>query len=244
MIKKLFYATLALSSLYTSSCFAQVRDSLMAQNRKYNYEAGIDVSQLMKGTPGTALLLKVKKKSKLVSLTFSENYRFQLAISGAVTAASQMTELDSLHYHYFYKPNNSFAFHPQVGIEKIRYFGKFNLYYGWDAGLSYSTVSNGYSSEIVSSGANYVYVYNYSSQKSMGANVTPFAGVKYRLTDRFSMSVESGFNVAYLFTDQVISNLQWSGYAYSLVPGMELKSHGFSFNMAYLRFLTFNYHFS
>lgn len=223
------------------SLFSQARDSVMALNRKYKREMGIDFQGFFKGTPGTSLILKVKKKSHLISLTFSENYRFQLNLSGSIPITSNTSQgLDSNRTEIV-NPSSQFSIQPLVGIEKIYYYARFNLYGGLDAGPNYNRMSQGY---ILVSGYNY-YSNNYPMTSwGAGFSFIPFVGMKYRLTERFSLSAESAFALAYNYTKTV-----YGGVAYSNGSGSqtwaksETRFSALTFNMRYLRFLTLNYHF-
>jgi hypothetical protein len=227
-----------LSSL---SLFSQARDSVMALNRKYNREMGIDFQGVFKGTPGTSLILKVKKKSHLVSLTFSENYRFQLGLSGSVPISSHTIQSqDSLHTTVV-NTYSQFSIQPLVGLEKIYYYGRFNLYGGLDAGPYYNRMSQGYS---VLSGSNYYTGTLPLTSWGAGIAIIPFAGMKYRLTERFSVSLESAFTLAYNYTKTVYGGVSYSnGQNTQTWTKSEAQLSTLIFNMRYLRFLTLNYHF-
>ena len=242
------YFFLFLLFILNGSCHlsAQKSDSIMLINRKYKHEVGIDVQGLIQRNLGSTLILKIKRKEKLVNLTGSKNYRFQLFLSGAFPVSEKTKQLDTLNTYYDSKSYSTFMIQPMIGLERIKFYGKFNFYYGVDFGPSYSYSNNGYS--VIK-----YYSNNYGSSnletesKKYGLSVAPFIGIKYRFSSRFSASLESGFYLSYFLTKEKYNNIRYGNNnintsGYILLPISEKTTNGFNFSMSYLRFLTINYH--
>ncbi len=222
----------------------------MLINRKYKHEVGIDVQGLIQRNLGSTLILKIKRKEKLVNLTGSKNFRFQLNLSGTFPVSEKTTQTDSVQYHYSNKGASSFTIQPMFGIERIKFYRKFNFYYGVDFGPYYSYIDNGYmvfKYTYLNSGT---YGYNASNgfpvetqSKKYGVSVAPFIGIKYRISSHFSASLESCFYLSYFITKEKSYNIPYYyNPSNSTVLISEKTTHGFDFSMKYLRFLTINYH--
>jgi hypothetical protein len=226
-----------------TSLFSQARDSIMALNRKFNREIGVDFQGFFKGTPSTSLVFKVKKQSHLVSLTFSENYRIQVNVSGSVPFSTTVTQTPNVGTTDI-KPNSQFSIQPLFGIEKIYYYGRFNLFGGMDGGPEYHHMYQDYNNNN-NLGYYYYYQNDYSNTISGGGfSLIPFVGAKYRLSEHFSLTAESALSIGYSFTKTVTKG----GY---VTPNTgiltnvttETKTNSLDLNTRYLRFLTLNYHF-
>lgn len=96
--------------LFSVHTFSQnlPNDSIMAMNRKFKNEIGIDFQGFFKGTPGTASIWKRKKVDRLISLTFSRNYRFQIAFNGTLPISQTVTQVDTSKGHYLAVESKSF----------------------------------------------------------------------------------------------------------------------------------------
>lgn len=233
---------------------AQKSDSIMLINRKYKHEVGIDVQGLIQRNLGSTLILKIKRKENLVNLTGSKNFRFQLNLSGSFPVSEKTTQFDTLSGPYYNtKSSNSFVIQPMVGLERIKFYGKFNFYYGVDFGPYYSYNDNGYSIYKYYYNNNNNGTYSYSGSlvetesKKYGLSIAPFIGIKYRISSHFSASLESGFYLSYFLTKEKYNNIGFANINPSMngslaLPISEKTSHGFDFSMKYLRFLTINYH--
>ena len=222
----------------------------MLINRKYKHEVGIDVQGLIQRSLGSTLILKIKRKEKLVNLTGSKNFRFQLNLSGTFPVSEKTTQTDTVQYRYSNKGASSFTIQPMFGIERIKFYGKFNFYSGVDFGPYYSYSDNGYLAYKYTYLNNTTYGYNNyiafpieTQSKKYGVSVAPFIGIKYRISSHFSASLESGFYLSYFITKEKNYNIPFfynPNNSTTLIS--EKTSHGFDFSMKYLRFLTINYH--
>ena len=233
-------------------CQTQPNDSIMVMNRRYKNEIGIDFQGFFKGTPGTFLIWKRKKIGHLISLTFSKNYRFQLGINGTMPLTQKVTQIDTSKGYYVTSESKQFLIQPMFGIERINFFGRFNIFYGMDFGPYYSYARTGYT---VFGSYNNGYYYSYFNSNAGAPNETtkyglsliPFIGVKYRIAEHFSASMESGFNLSYYFSNTKLLAFpyfnNYTAQATLNTVSTTSKVNGISFSMMYLRFLTFNYHF-
>lgn len=222
----------------------------MVMNRKYKNEIGIDFQGLFKGTPGTSLIWKRKKVGRLISLTFIKNYRFQVALSGTIPIGQKVTQVDTTKGHYVTREAVQYSIQPMFGIERVNFYGRFNFFYGMDCGPFYNYNRTGYTifyySNYNSGSATSISGFPANETSKIGLSIIPFLGIKYRIGEHFSASMESGFNLSYYFSDSKL--LQYQNYYYNIQTNYNVvtttsKFHGLSFNMLYLRFLTFNYHF-
>lgn len=226
---------------------AQQNDSLKFNNRKYKYEVGIDMQGLFTNYLGTSLILKIRNdRGKFVPVSSAINYRIQWYASAGLSGQDRVTDLDTFPFatvssnQYDHLHLNAFA-----GMEKVHFYGKFNLYYGLDFGPSYSYSQTGYLIREVQSGpytvTNFISISNLNESHGLGLNVVPFFGVKYRFTERFSASAETAFFAAYAYVSQTFFVVENSGSTAQFAS--RIQTHRFSMFMNYLRFLTFNYHF-
>ncbi|MCC7244722.1 MAG: hypothetical protein IT269_03505, partial [Saprospiraceae bacterium] len=124
------------------------------------------------------------------------------------------------------------------------YYNRFNFYYGWESGPNYRYDRGNYYNVFRvynpdRSDYYWVTVEQRIRKHSIGATVTAFVGVKYRITPRISLSFESAATAFY----------QWTKKRQSIqsdhmdVVSSEDTSHQFGGNIQYLRFITLNYHF-
>lgn len=126
----------------TFSFSQNVADSLKFNNRKYRREVGIDFKGLFSGNPGAGLLLKIRKESgRLIALTYSNNLRFQLNAYGRAPISTKVTYYDTTRIDRFYhQVEKNIFIQPMIGWERNNFFGKINLFYGFDFGPLYRQV--------------------------------------------------------------------------------------------------------
>src|ERR1044071_6025827 len=118
--------------MFFMNAFSQNRDSIMAINRKFKKEIGVDIQGLFKTTPGTTLILKLKNNwGRFIALTSAKNFRFQLGLSGTIPVNEKTNSVDTSNSHYLTKEARSFSVQPMFGMEKVNFYGKFNFYYGF-----------------------------------------------------------------------------------------------------------------
>lgn len=249
--KNVFFISILILLLNYNNTFSQneVRDSIMAVNRKFKNEIGIDFQQLFIGNAGTSFIWKVKKKQRngLVSLTFSRNLRFQLAINVSMPISSnkEIKENSLLNVMYTDSYTKRIYIKPLIGIEKIKYYQKFGIFYGLDFGPNYNYSLNT-TSYYGDYNQNNTFGYPQSSAavNEYGISIQPFIGVKYRFSERFSVSMESGFAFTYQYADFEISATDYneSNNVYNKFLFNKTESR-FAISMMYLRFLNLNYHF-
>ncbi|MCC6412090.1 MAG: hypothetical protein IT270_10550, partial [Saprospiraceae bacterium] len=225
----------------------QQKDSLKFNNRKYKYEVGIDMQGFFGGNPGTGLVLKVRNdRGKFVPVSYAKNYRYQISFFGDLNSKANVTELDTFtNYSIEPKASNRFYVQAMVGMEKVVFFRKFNLYYGLDFGPHYDYYHTDYTIEKQIVGGQEVVsvsgVGRMTEWQQVGASIVPFIGVKYRISDRFSVSAETAFFVKYAYISETWYGTDATGF--DDVYASRVKYHNITTGMDYLRFLTFNYHF-
>ncbi len=238
---------------WASGVFAQKNflDSLRNEkfnNRKYRREMGIDMKGFFGGFPGGSFLFKQRTGDKnLIAVSYSDNLRFGASFNGSTTLSSLDTVINyrlTDNVGVVIKPsesaNHNLSF--SAGKERIYYYGRFNLYYGADIFLNvgYTHIKQFISGSFTNN-SGYLYLEIPIKSFSMGTGVVPFFGMKYRVSERFSVSLESGFFLAYTF-----SRVKWGDKDSNLAGDQDpivYFTHQINHSMLPLRLLTFNYHF-
>jgi hypothetical protein len=226
---------------------------LYAQNEKpstvdsdLKREIGIDMQGLFNGSPGGSLIYKVRDKKQPINGNYVKNCRYQLAMSGRLSLASKSTlEENSDNFISKEKSGSTFYIHPQIGMERIKMLDRFGFFYGADTGPFYQRNSLSYS-------VNYPKDPKYQNGSALarpttfdaiGWSFTPFFGMKYKLNNRFSLSIETGFNLNYTFTNTSYYVVKADQGIFTQKIENKKQNHELSSYMDFLRFLTFNYHF-
>lgn len=167
------------------------KDSLNVINRKYQKE--IDVAVQFIGSPGAAFIYKKKDNSgRFIELNAMKNFRFQAALNGHIPVTEKTKIQDTLSYNRISKDVVMYNVQAMVGYEKVKFFGKFSLYYGCDIGAYYTYGRSGYMVE----------TFPYNNGYSSGTTVT------YAVTDPFSGHVYGNNYYAYYYQNG-------SSYAYT-----------------------------
>jgi len=231
---------------------AQKLDSLKLNNRKFKHEIGIDFRGVLNfgniyyyannvrggynNANVTSLIYKVRNdRGKLVAVSYAKNWRFQLRTS-STTSTDRTQRFESNGQTFTYKEDgfSNFYINPAVGIERVNFFNRFNFYYGADFGLSYSR-SRGLSNfGYVLNGNGFLFTTN---ADAFGSGATAFLGMKYRISERFSISIESAFEIYFSW----IKSSLYDDVQKETVSREAYESFGHLFKP--LRLLTFNYHF-
>ncbi len=245
LTKKNFTHLLVFGMLvFSIQSFSQVNDSIMRINRKYKTEIGVDLTGLFFKTPGITLIAKVKNNAgRFIDLKSAKNYRFQFGLSGGLPISEDVKRVDTSFLRYSNKPGKEINAFIMVGHERVNFYGRFNLYYGVDFGLSYNYSKVGYI-DYAGVYSNYNYL-SPTETKRAELSVIPFVGAKYRFSEHFSASIESGFSLAYFISRAVIFGVSPVSYPTTVntVVLATANQSGITFSMKYLRFLTLNYHF-
>jgi hypothetical protein len=227
--------------LISNLAYSQTQDSLKFNNRKYKWEVGLDVKGILRGSPSSGLVFKTRKTiGKLVPISYSNNLRYLISLSGTQPTQSDF-KFDENSPIRVVNTEEGKKFHfieCGIGYEHIDFYGRFNFYYGLDFGLKYSYdipltyyyySSNGDNGRI------------YQKTRNFGPIANPFFGIKYRITERFSVSIETGFRLGYFFNKIKHIDYNISNDPQSKTFATE-KLQTIEYNFQYLRFLTFNYH--
>jgi hypothetical protein len=234
------------------SCFAlaQKSDSLTSLNRKYKREIGIDFQGFFRGAPGTTFIYKIRNdRGKYISVASARNFRFQLNLEGNMPLATKITYGDTTMASYYKQDPRELTIQLSLGLERVRFYDRFNFYYGIDVGPSYSFYDSGYDYYRYLNSTNNQYYYGgrywgeQIVEKRIGMSFSPFVGVKYRFAERFSVSLESSF-VASVFmkTKEGYLPIYANGGRPSTKVITKIKETGIEFYPRYLRLLSINYH--
>ena len=225
--------------------FSAKKDSTKFNNRKYKYELGVDMQGIFGGNPGTGLIWKIRDDhSKLVPVSYSKYWRFQVFTSSNTTTNHSLNFQSSNVLYNYDQPTNANAYIGlSVGRERNNFYDRFNFFYGFDAGVIgsyYQTTYNVYSYHYDNAGTLLSSGFAPFSQTDRGLGVSGyvFIGVKYHFSERISISFESAFFASYMvhrlkatanfFDEDVTSNTSYSTFGHAL---------------DYLRSLSINYHF-
>lgn len=224
--------------LFASLGLSAQHDSIPFNNRLYKQEIGIDCKGIFNGNLGAALIYKVRNdRSKLIAVTYAKNHRFQFAFNSNFVVSDKTERQDGPSQStYYLKPYKYLYVNAAYGFERVRFYNRFNFYYGVDFGPSFTYQQNGYYVRTNNNSILYYYA-DFGKTTSIGLNVIPFFGMKYRFSRRFSVSAETGFAFSYFLQKTEL----FDPYSQT-VDGINTQ-HGFQTNTQYLRFLSFNYHF-
>ncbi len=247
------FAFLLLLGISPSPVFSQNRfyssekDTTKFNNRQYKQELGIAVHKIFKGELGGSLVWKIRDdRSKLVPVSYSNYWRFQAGLSGSEIKGTR----DTLYFTDYtiernipdYKSHNFWA---RIGKERNNFSNRYNFYYGWEFGPDFVYEENSNRSFTTVYSINdpiplgFSSLENTSRKFSVGAGGAVFVGVKYHFTPRISLSFESSFSLFAHFI-RTEDFLIFRGE----IQKREAKwTYDFAYSLAYLRFVTLNYHF-
>lgn len=216
----------------------QFNDSINRISRKYKREIAIDCQGLLLRNPSASVILKTKAEGgQFVSVSSYKNNRYQVTLNGTLTVSEETKSIDP-NYNAVWKDPSNFRIGAMYGREKVVLYGRFNFYYGFDLGPYYQYSQSGYLITYNASSSSGTYSWLPSESKQTGFAIVPFMGCKYRFSERFSVSLESGLSAAYSVTQSK------SIYRYTMQnqAAISKKSTGIYLNFQYIRFLTLNYH--
>lgn len=195
-------------------------------NRKYKYEAGIDISalHLLSGNNslgnGYSLFARrhkiITKKSNLVGVSNVKYiaYRFRIGanLSDKKLKVPDVSDIEILNptanYYWWYDDEiyDQSNFLIRVGRERQIRNGRFELFYGYDVYFSRNTTMR---YRLYTNWYNYgtptepiIYAYNtsyHSKEVAVNFGIAPIAGVKYFLIPRLCFSAEATFNIGYAY---------------------------------------------
>ena len=230
--------------------FSQNNDSLTKLNRKFRHEVAVDLQGLIMRTPGTALIFKVRNGSSTYpEKTVARNLRLQVGFGGTVPASVNTTITDSSTFRYSQKATAAYSVQALAGTEMVHFYGRFNFYYGCDAGYFYSYASSGYSLTLMNryssafSVSNGTFSWLETDTYTNAVVLNPFLGFKYRFATHFSVGIESGVNIMYYMQRTKINTIpHYYNTAFSAKNIATNNTNGFSALTQYIRFFTINYH--
>lgn len=225
--------------------FSLPKDSTKFNNRYYKQELGIGVDQILNKVVGTSLVWKIRDdRSKLIPVTYSHFWRLQARVQSETFTGYR----DSLNAPPYYFENiNPAQSNTQIGMsigrERVNFYNRINMYYGWDAGLTGGYMHSGNFQQY--------YVFNQNNGNfdivpvklttksySIGTRGAAFFGLKYHFSQRISISAECALQLYYAWTKR-----QASATINDRETASSNSYHNFGANLNYLRFVTLNYHF-
>jgi len=164
----------------------------LSEVRKNNFQVDVDLSNILDGLAGAGLVLKKKfDPGKFVSVNSIRLLRASLRMNNTVSFQNYFKDtLANTNY-----PKTNLDMQIGLGLERQYIHKKFVHYYGIDLIAAHYQSDNvyfGYGGGNVAYFVNYVYKYR---RNRIGVN--PFFGIKYYLTDRFSLGIETGFELSY-----------------------------------------------
>ena len=169
---------------------------------KYKNEIGIlNLERVFNGDLSAFFIYKRRATEPEGAPTNRSKYtRFQLSLSGNQSVAGEEGLFGQDFHNLWFSIGKEWAQHQHH---------RFTFYYGWDGSLGFFWNEN-------------------SSTFRLGAS--PFVGAKFHLSERFHLSLESSFLLAYNFREIETGN------------GKD-NEHRINYGMDYLRFLTLGYYF-
>jgi hypothetical protein len=199
---------------------------------KYKNLVELDMSGIVRGNIGTNLIYRRKYENKNSQLVFADRipfWRFGLYLNGY----AQNTTLDSSSSLNQSRINTSNGANiyiaPYVGRETMFHWGKFNIFYAIDMGVSYNYIDTDNVSK------------NPCIANAFGLNLSFSGGLRYYFNDRFSLGVQS--------TPLSVGGIYKFGQFYPRlgeswnVPNIKFKTFNFSMAQNWLSMLGFAYHF-
>lgn len=222
------------------------RDTAKFNNRLYKQELGLAIQGIFSGYVGGSLVWKVRDdRGKLIPVSYANFWRFQAGVSGRTfTGYQDSLTVNNITVNNVNPSQSTNSVWVTVGRERVNFFNRFNLFYGWEAGPTFAyersnqTVTTpvfGPSGGIVA----YQYVPLVMKELRLGAYAAAFLGVKYHCTERISLSFETGFHLAYAYARRKIALTLNNVVTQSTPTSYQNVDYGLN----YLRFITLNYHF-
>jgi hypothetical protein len=217
------------------------RDSLKFNNRLYKQELDLDVQGVFAGFVGGALIWKIRDdRSKLIPVSYAKFWR----ISGGTQSSTFTGIKDTLQVGGVILTNispsysNSYTW-ATFGKERVNFYNRFNVYYGWEAGIDGGHSRQNVADYYYYSDNNLQYLRLTRKEVLGGVSGGGFLGIKYRINDRISVSLEAAGTVNYRIARRRLKGT----LNYIEAESNRKIYHTFGHRLDYLRFLTVNYHF-
>ncbi|MEZ5647517.1 MAG: hypothetical protein R3E60_00815 [Alphaproteobacteria bacterium] len=197
----------------------------------------VDMKYLFSGFNTTTVLLKIRDNRK-TSNSSSKLRNWRIGLSGSGNRQSNTDQnftYDGYQYEVINSVNTNTSIAPVLGRERIRSMGRFGLHYGMDLSPRFR-----YSKKYDALSGDHIppeYVPIVTKFFGIGLSAIPFIGMKYRLNDRISFSIETAISGSYEFSSTKIVPLHTDKVR------SRNNMHLVSYNVIPLRFLSFNYHF-
>lgn len=250
-MRKLF--TLNLILLFACALHGQIRigsslrDSAKFNNRFYKQELGIGIQGIFAGYIGSNLVWKVRDdRGKLIPVSYANYWRFQAGTTGSTFTGyhDSLATATNIQVNNIAPAQSSSHLWVSIGRERNNFFNRFNFFYGWDAGpsFSYQRRNSIVSTPILNAigqTVGFQYVPIVSKEIDLGARLHALIGVKYHFTDRISLSFESALYLGYTYGRRKVS-VDINGEKTTSKPA---SYHSISHGLDYLRFITLNYRF-
>jgi len=245
-------STLSLILLFVGVLHGQIRigqsprDSVKFNNRFYKQELGIGIQGIFAGYVGSSLIWKVRDdRGKLIPVSYANYWRFQVGTGGnTFTGYHDSLTVSNIQVNNISPSQSNNYLWATIGRERNNFYNRFNFFYGWEAGpsFSYQRTNSIVSSPIINANGQivgYQYVPIVAKQTDLGARLYALIGVKYHFTDRISLSFESALHLAYTYGRRKVS-VSINDVKTESEPA---SYHNVGFGLNYLRFITLNYRF-
>lgn len=195
IITCLFLATAVLTATAQSE---ETNFNDLSEVRKNNFQIDVDVSNILNGLSGAGLVLKKKfDPGKFVSVSSIKLLRGSVRFNNIISFQNYFKDTLVNDNH----PKTNLDIQIGIGWERQYLHKKFVHYYGIDLIASHfqnDAIHSNYAANNQIYFASYVFK---SRQDRIGIN--PFFGIKYYLTDRISVGIETGFELSfYRFHDE------------------------------------------
>lgn len=230
------------------------KDNTLSEIRKNDYQIELGFSSIRaiyNNTSSATILFKKKYQTgNLVDVNSVKFLRAHISLNSQINFSDDPTRMDGDTTEVGYHPSNVIDITAGIGIEKqfqnrnfVHFVGMdlYGRYFRTDDDFPYNSTFGGIITNSTHTTDRNI--------RTLDVGVSPFFGVKYYITDQFSVGLESGFRLTYF--DTKIQELQMdseydpqTGEYNNLFEEFEpVSSKGVRFNFLGIRYITVGYSF-
>jgi hypothetical protein len=244
MMKFYFIAVLCIAG--NTLCAQRTKkDTTAIDHQKYRNEIGVQVQPVWPFISTGRLMFKKRiNNNKATTTTYFDNLRLSAEVGGFFSRTKEDSLMlnDANNVITFYNTGNLDAsnqhFSGSVGKERVHIHGRFNVFYGIDLGMDFFHDKRIFT--IYNDGVNIVPIF--AKRNSISLRVSPFIGVKYRFSNRVSISAEAAFILKYTLLHQRFKEKENARNTNNPFDS-RFVTHTLDNQFNALNLLTLNYHF-
>lgn len=198
--------------------------------KRYDKMIEIDVRGIFSGGGGSGVIFRKKHESgDFVFVDRTRFWRLGLYIVGVGFKRTY----DKPNVQVYYSNVPYFSISPMIGHETMFHFGRFNLFYAFDINPYYSY--GDYSTNSIA---------QHSIANTFGLSLSVSGGVRYYLSERFSLSMQSTPLSVSGYLEKIKYYSIYNPFNGSIEEGVvNSKELGFRVGQRWLSSLGFTYHF-